>query len=124
MGTIHFSATVNEGIVIEGNLALFFLILPFHRQFYLSDVNAYSLIPPRSSIKVSVVPIDVIHSLGFYSFGIKIDAIPGRTNPASTSRSLNKGENRGFRSESRGQGHSTMLLVSLSLFYFFPHMLY
>ena len=56
-----------------------------------------------------VVPIDVIHPLGFYSFGIKIDAIPGRINPASSSRSLNKGENRGFRSESRGQGHSTMV---------------
>ena len=87
----------------------------FHRQFYLSDVNAYSLIPLRSTIKVSVVPIDVIHPLGFYSFGIKIDAIPGRINPASSSRSLNKGENRGFRSESRGQGHSTMLLISMVL---------
>ena len=64
---------------------------------------------------MSVVPIDVIHPLGFYSFGIKIDAIPGRINPASSSRSLNKGENRGFRSESRGQGHSAMLLISMVL---------
>ena len=63
------------------------LIAP-HRQFYLSDVNAYSLIPLRSTIKVFVVPIDVIHPLGFYSFGIKIDAIPGRINPASSSRSI------------------------------------
>jgi len=90
-------------------------LIPPHRQFYLSDVNAYSLIPLRSTIKVSVVPIDVIHPLGSYSFGIKIDAIPGRINPASSSRSLNKGENRGFRSESRGQGHSTTLLVCLVL---------
>ena len=67
---------------------------------------------------MSVVPIDVIHPLGFYSFGIKIDAIPGRINPASSSRSLNKGENRGFRSESRGQGHSTMLLISMVLLVF------
>ena len=72
----------------------------FHRRFYLFDVNAYSLIPLRSTIKVSVVPIDVIHPIGFYSFGIKIDAIPGRINPVSSSRSLNKGENRGFRSYS------------------------
>ena len=62
-----------------------------------------------------VVAIDVIHSLGFYTFGIKIDAIPGRINPATTLRSLMKGENRGFRSESRGQGHSTMLLISMNL---------
>ena len=63
-----------------------------------------------------VVAIDVIHPLGFYTFGIKIDAIPGRINPATTSRSLMKGENRGFRSESRGQGHATTLLISMALF--------
>jgi len=31
-----------------------------------------------------------------YCFGIKIDAIPGRINLASTLRSLFKGEHRGF----------------------------
>ena len=62
-----------------------------------------------------VVAIDVIHPLGFYTFGIKIDAIPGRINPATTSRSLMKGENRGFRSELCGQGHATMLSLSMSL---------
>ena len=40
------------------------------------DVSAYLIIPIWSSIKVYVVAIDVIHSLGFYTFGIKIDAIP------------------------------------------------
>ena len=88
---------------------------PTTTQFYLFDVNAYLIIPIWSSIKLYIVAIDVIHSLGFYTFGIKIDAIPGRINPATTSRSLMKGENRGFRSESRGQGHSTMLLISISL---------
>ncbi|MCP3922857.1 MAG: hypothetical protein GY714_09755, partial [Desulfobacterales bacterium] len=65
--------------------------------------------------KIFVFPQDVIHSLGFYSFGIKIDAIPSHINLASTLRSFFKGEHRGFRSESRGQGHSPMLIVSLSL---------
>ena len=114
------SATSNYNTYVDHSIikAIFTsTITTFHRQFYLSDVNAYSLIPLRSTIKVSVVPIDVIHPLGFYSFGIKIDAIPGRINPASSSRSLNKGENRGFRSESRGQGHSTMLLISMVLLF-------
>ena len=64
-----------------------------------------------------VIAIDVIHALGFYTFGIKIDAIPGRINPATTLRSQKKGENRGFRSESRGQGHSSMLLISINLIF-------
>ena len=58
----------------------------------------------------------MIHSLGFYSFGIKIDAIPGRINLVSTLRSINKGEHRGFCFELCGQGHFTMLLVGLILF--------
>ena len=55
----------------------------------------------------------------FYSFGIKIDAIPAHINLASTLRSFFKGEHRGFRSESRGQGHSTMLLISMVLYLIF-----
>ena len=57
----------------------------------------------------------MIHAIGFYSIGIKIDAIPGRINLASTLRSLFKGEHRGFRFESRGQGHSAMLIQGLVL---------
>ena len=57
----------------------------------------------------------MIHSLGFYSFGIKIDAIPGRINLADTLRSLFKGEHRGFCFELCGQGHSSMLIVGLLL---------
>ena len=57
----------------------------------------------------------MIHSLGFYCFGIKIDAIPGRINLASTLRSLFKGEHRGFCFELCGQGHSSMLIVGLIL---------
>ena len=50
-------------------------------------------------------------------FGIKIDAIPGRINLASTLRSLFKGEHRGFCFELCGQGHSSMLIVGLILFH-------
>ena len=91
------------------------ITLAFNSQLYMFDVNEYLLIPLFSCIKVFVVSIDVIHALGFYAFGIKIDAIPGRINLASTLRSLNKGENRGFCYELCGQGHSTMLLISMIL---------
>ena len=57
----------------------------------------------------------MIHPLGSYSYGIKIDAIPGRFHSASTLRSLFKGEHRGFRYESCGQGHSPMFIVGLVL---------
>ena len=82
---------------------------------YFFDVSAYLIFPISSSIKIFVVSIDVIHSLGLYSFGIKIDAIPGRINLACTLRSLNKGEHRGFCFELCGQNHSTMLLLCLIL---------
>jgi hypothetical protein len=58
----------------------------------------------------------VIHAIGFYSTGIKIDAIPGRINLASTLRSLFKGEHRGFRFESCGQGHAATLIVGLTIY--------
>ncbi len=56
----------------------------------------------------------MIHAIGFYSTGVKIDAIPGRINLASTLRSLFKGEHRGFCFESCGQGHAATLIVGLS----------
>jgi heme/copper-type cytochrome/quinol oxidase subunit 2 len=67
-------------------------------------------------VRLSLYSFDVIHSLGFYSFGIKIDAIPGRINTTNTLRLLLKGEYNGFRYELCGQGHLSMMLLSLILF--------
>jgi len=79
--------------------------------YLLFSLSAYLIIPLWSIIKILVVSIDVIHSLGCYSFGIKIDAIPGRINLALLAlRSLNKGEHRGFCFELCGYGHYNMLL--------------
>jgi len=58
---------------------------------------------------------DVIHSLGIYSLGIKIDAIPGRYNVSSTIRTLIKGDQRGLCYELCGYGHSSMLIVGMIL---------
>ena len=60
---------------------------------------------------------DVIHTLGFYSWGIKIDAIPGRINLTTTLRLLWKGEYRGKCFELCGQGHLSMLITTLVGFY-------
>ena len=83
--------------------------------FYSFDISQYILLPIYSFIRLLIYSFDVIHTLGFYSWGIKIDAIPGRINSASTLRLLWKGEYRGKCFELRGQGHVVMLLQSLLL---------
>lgn len=83
--------------------------------FYFFDINSYIIFPLLSGLKIFVFSFDVIHSFGFYSFGIKIDTIPGRINVATTLRALIKGEHRGFCFELCGQGHSSMLLLGLTI---------
>ena len=82
---------------------------------YLFDISQYILLPIYSFIRLFVYSFDVIHTLGFYSWGIKIDAIPGRINLATTLRLLWKGEYRGKCFELCGQGHLSMLLLSIIL---------
>ena len=91
-------------------------IIVFPRcEFYIFDFNNYLLIPLYSCIKFYLIGIDVIHSFGLYTLGIKIDCIPGRINLTVINKLLNKGEHRGFCYELCGNGHSVMLLVSLSI---------
>ena len=82
---------------------------------YLFDISQYILLPIYSFIRLFVYSFDVIHTLGFYSWGIKIDAIPGRINLGTTLRLLWKGEYRGKCFELCGQGHLSMLLLSTVL---------
>jgi heme/copper-type cytochrome/quinol oxidase subunit 2 len=53
------------------------------------------LIPVLCSTRIYANAIDVIHSIGLCSIGIRIDVIPGR-NIAMTFNSIMKGEHRGF----------------------------
>ena len=76
---------------------------------YLFELNEYLVMPLWSCIKIYCFSLDVIHSLSFYSFGFKLDAIPGRINLTSSLRSLIKGVNRGFCYELCGDQHNTML---------------
>ena len=82
---------------------------------YIFNTNTIIIFPLLSTIRLFVFSFDVIHSLGIYSFGIKIDAIPGRFNFTSTIRTLIKGEHRGFCYELCGHGHSSMLIVGMVL---------
>ena len=59
--------------------------------------------------------MDVIHALGIYSWGIKLDAVPGKINLASTIRLLWKGEFLGKCLELCGQGHLSMLIKTIVL---------
>jgi heme/copper-type cytochrome/quinol oxidase subunit 2 len=77
--------------------------------------NSSLLIPLYCIIKILLLSYDVIHSIGFYSIGIKMDAIPARINLTQSLRPLFKGEYRGFCFESCGQGHGSMLLTAISL---------
>ena len=79
---------------------------------YLFDISQYILLPLYSFVRLFVYSFDVIHTLGIYSWGIKIDAIPGRINLATTLRLLNKGEYRGKCFELCGQGHLSMSIAS------------
>ena len=80
---------------------------------YVLDIAQYILLPLYSFVRLIVYSFDVIHTLGIYSWGIKIDAIPGRINITTTLRLLNKGEYRGKCFELCGQGH---LGMAISLF--------
>ena len=91
---------------------------------YLFDISQYILLPIYSFIRLFVYSFDVIHTLGFYSWGIKIDAIPGRINLANTLRLLWKGEYRGKCFELCGQGHLSMIINSLVLLPFSPFWLF
>lgn len=111
----------NNGLIIKDNINKDFnktniddkiIKLPF----YLWDINTYILLPIYSFIRLFLYSFDVIHTLGFYSWGIKIDAIPGRINLATTLRLLWKGEYRGKCFELCGQGHLSMLITTLILY--------
>ena len=86
---------------------------------YLFDISQYLLLPIYSFIRLFIYPFDVIHTLGFYSWGIKIDAIPGRVNLANTLRVLCKGEYRGKCFELCGQGHLSMMINALISRFFY-----
>lgn len=91
---------------------------------YLFDIFQYILLPIYSFIRLIVSSFDVIHTIGFYSLGIKIDAIPGKINSTTTLRLLIKGEYRGKCFELCGQGHLLMMsstIVYLLLFHIFHY---
>ncbi len=58
---------------------------------YLFEISQYLILPIYSFIRLLVYSFDVIHTLGCYSWGIKIDGIPGRIDLGDTLRLLWKG---------------------------------
>jgi len=50
--------------------------------FRLLEVDARAVLPEKSLIRLLVTSSDVIHSWAVPSFGIKVDACPGRLNQA------------------------------------------
>ena len=52
-------------------------------QFRLLDVDNRVVIPTDTHIRLIVTGADVLHSFAVPSFGVKIDAVPGRLNQTS-----------------------------------------
>ena len=52
-------------------------------QFRLLDVDNKVVIPVDTHIRLIVTASDVLHSFALPSFGVKIDAVPGRLNQSS-----------------------------------------
>jgi hypothetical protein len=82
---------------------------------YFISLNSILLLPCFLGFRFLIFSFDVIHSLGFYSLGFKMDAIPGRINYSFELSTLFKGEHRGFCYELCGTSHSSMLILAMSL---------
>ena len=108
----HYTISINSYSIFYSSLNSN-LIVGLINTRYLIDISQYILSPIYSFIRLFVYAFDVIHTLGFYSWGIKIDTIPGRINIATTLRLLNKGEWWGKCFESRGQGHIATIIISI-----------
>ncbi len=85
----------------------------------LNTTSSYLIIPYNAIIKTVVGSRDVIHSYGVYSFGCKIDAIPGRFNLAFSIKPLIRGIFKGFCFELCGTNHTSMIINLLSLNYIY-----
>lgn len=79
--------------------------------------NSSIIIPLYSLVRLLIMSYDVIHSVGFYSVGIKMDATPAKINLSQSIRTLKKGQYRGFCFELCGYGHTSMLLTSNIIWY-------
>ena len=125
--TIHSSLYLNEGYLVDIYRLItnyLFINYPLSISYpeptnylikdfiYLGDLINYILLPIYGFIKLFTYSLDVIHSLGFYSLGIKIDAVPGRINLANSIRLLWKGQYNGKCFELCGQGHLSMMMLS------------
>nr|YP_002889398.1 cytochrome c oxidase subunit II [Orussus occidentalis]ACJ69696.1 cytochrome c oxidase subunit II [Orussus occidentalis] len=78
--------------------------------FRLIDVDSRLILPYKSFLRILVTSNDVIHSWTIPSFGLKVDATPGRINEASL-MILRPGLYFGQCSEICGANHSFMPIV-------------
>jgi len=84
-------------------------------EFRLLEVNNALILPSDRTIRVIVTATDVLHSWAVPSFGIKIDAVPGRLNQVLFK--LNReGIFYGQCSELCGTGHGFMPIKVLSIY--------
>lgn len=83
-------------------------------QYRLLDVDTPLYMPILTPIRLLTTSLDVIHSFAIPSFGIKIDAIPGRINHSNI-YILREGSFFGQCSELCGQSHYNMSIHVIAL---------
>ncbi|MGO4704720.1 cytochrome c oxidase subunit II [Microvirga sp. 2MCAF38] len=79
-------------------------------QLKLLTVDNEMVVPVNKTVKIQVTAADVLHSFAMPSFGVKIDAIPGRLNE-SWFKAETIGTYHGQCSELCGNGHPYMPIV-------------
>ena len=84
--------------------------------FQLLETDRKILLPTSAHIKISVTSVDVLHSWAVPSFGIKIDACPGRLNRVFLNLKR-LGLFFGQCSEICGSNHGFMPIVALGMKY-------
>nr|YP_009318511.1 cytochrome c oxidase subunit II [Echinoderes svetlanae]APA17418.1 cytochrome c oxidase subunit 2 [Echinoderes svetlanae] len=99
-----------------GRLGIFFDSFPININdlnvggFRIMDVDTRVVLPGEVPVRVMVTAGDVLHSWAVPSFGVKVDAVPGRLN-VFRMNAINPGVYYGQCSELCGVGHSIMPIV-------------
>jgi cytochrome c oxidase subunit II len=95
----------NEGITVDANLNT-----EAPPELRLLDTDNHILVPVNTKVRLLVTAEDVIHAWAMPSFGVKLDAVPGRINE-TWFQVEREGAYYGQCSELCGNGHGYMPIV-------------
>lgn len=110
----YFSHYFIEASMIDSYIDMY-IFTEYHRLLEVNNYESGIIIPIKTYIRVLVTSADVLHSWAVPSFGIKIDAVPGRLNQVSIF-AKRFGTFYGQCSELCGVNHAFMPIIVKSVF--------